>query len=112
MWVGLQADAFVIYPGSKLAIKRTTRLISNTNAFIWVKQMADIPEQNWDNATWTGSRRAMIRQSLKLSVRQRLQALEDLCATSQALANLKRTGHPVHEQAGDNSAPATTPDDK
>ena len=74
--------------------------------------MADIPEQNWDNATWLGSRRAMIRQSLQLSVRQRLQALEDLCATSQALANLKQTGRDIHEQAGDYTPPAIAPDDK
>lgn len=68
-------------------------------------------EQNWDNTTWLGSRRVMIRQSLKLSVRQRLQALEDLCATSQALANLKEA-RSIHEQAGDYVPPATAPDDK
>jgi len=54
----------------------------------------------------------MIRQSLKLSVRQRLQALEDLCATSQALANIRKTGHCVHEQAGDYAPPLIDPDDK
>ena len=46
-------------------------------------------EQNWDNASWEGSRRAMIRKSLKLTVRERLQALEDLAETSHKLANLK-----------------------
>ena len=74
--------------------------------------MADKSEQNWDNASWLGSRRIMIRQSLKLSVRQRLQALEDLCTTSEALANIKKTGHRVHEQVGDYTSPSTTPDDK
>ncbi|MDH5355844.1 MAG: hypothetical protein OEY09_15480 [Gammaproteobacteria bacterium] len=48
------------------------------------------PEQSWDNATWEGSRRAMIRQSLKLSVRERLQALEEMTETSQKLACLKK----------------------
>jgi len=46
-------------------------------------------EQNWDHASWEGSRRAMIRKSLKLTVRERLQALEDLAETSQKLTNLK-----------------------
>jgi hypothetical protein len=77
-----------------------------------MKHVTSPSEQNWNNATWLGSRRAMIRQSLKLSVRQRLQALEDLCATSQALANLKQTGRSVNEQAGDYTPPATAPDNK
>jgi len=46
-------------------------------------------EQNWENATWIGSRRAMIRQSLKLTVRERLQALEDLCNVAEKLATIK-----------------------
>lgn len=54
-----------------------------------MKKMNDDIEQNWDNATWLGSRRAMIRQSLKLTVRERLQALEELNETSKALASLK-----------------------
>jgi hypothetical protein len=77
-----------------------------------MKHVTSPSEQNWNNATWLGSRRAMIRQSLKLSVRQRLQALEDLCATSQALANLKETGHSINEQAGGYTSPSTAPDDK
>ena len=70
------------------------------------------PEQDWDNATWLGSRRIMIRQTLKLNIRERLQALENLCATSQALAKLKATGLGIHEQASDYAPPATTTDDK
>ena len=46
-------------------------------------------EQSWAYATWEGSRRAMIRKSLKLTVRERLLALEDLAETSHKLANLK-----------------------
>ena len=70
------------------------------------------PEQDWDNATWLGSRRIMIRQTLKLNIRERLQALENLCVTSQALSKLKATGLVIHEQAGDYTPPATAPDDK
>jgi len=46
-------------------------------------------EQDWKNASWAGSRRAMIRQSLKLTVRERLQALEELCKTANKLASIK-----------------------
>jgi len=53
--------------------------------------MADTPEPDWTYATWEGSRRAMIRQALKLTVRQRLQALEEMSLTSQTLARSKKT---------------------
>lgn len=46
-------------------------------------------EQNWGNATWKGSRRAMIKQSLKLTVRERLIALEELNKLSQKLLSVK-----------------------
>ncbi len=52
--------------------------------------MSDNQEQDWSNATWLGSRRAMIRRALKLTVRQRLQVLQDLCETSAKLALLKK----------------------
>jgi len=45
-------------------------------------------KQEWGNATWEGSRKAMIKQSLKLSVRERLEALEELCKTSNKLAHI------------------------
>ena len=46
-------------------------------------------EQNWDNATWAGRRRTMIKQALKLTVRERLQVLEELYKTSLKLAYIK-----------------------
>ncbi|MCW9047314.1 MAG: hypothetical protein OQK46_04485 [Gammaproteobacteria bacterium] len=52
--------------------------------------MENKPTQSWENASWEGSRRAMIRQSLKLTVRERLQALENLIETSQKLAKIKK----------------------
>ncbi len=48
---------------------------------------------DWENSTWEGSRRAMIRKSLKLTARQRLQALENMNQTSQTLASLKLKKH-------------------
>jgi len=55
--------------------------------------MTNETKQNWNNATWTGSRRAMIRQSLKLTVRERLQALEELCKTARRLASIETTNN-------------------
>ncbi len=49
-------------------------------------------KQDRKNTTWIGSRRAMIRQSLKLTVRERLQALEEMSKTSKKLASTKK--HP------------------
>jgi hypothetical protein len=50
-------------------------------------------QRNWENATWEGCRRAMIRTSLRLSARERLQALENLHDTSQRLASLNLKKH-------------------
>ncbi|MEX1182280.1 MAG: hypothetical protein WEF86_03530 [Gemmatimonadota bacterium] len=41
----------------------------------------------WDAATWEGSRRAQLRRALTLTVRQRLEGLEALSATSRRLAD-------------------------
>ena len=48
-------------------------------------------KQDWENATWIGSRRAMIRQSLKLTVRKRLLVLEEMSKTSDKLASIKKS---------------------
>jgi len=56
--------------------------------------MTNKTEQGWENATCPGSRRAMIRQSSKLTVRERLQALEELCKTSQKLTLIKIKNKP------------------
>lgn len=59
--------------------------------------MSNQVEQDWNNVSWLGSRRVLIRQSLKLSVLQRLQALEDMTFTSQTLASLKKHSSRVNE---------------
>lgn len=47
---------------------------------------------DWDAATWEGSRRAQIRRNLRLTVRERLEALEALTETSQRL--VQTSGRP------------------
>ncbi|MFW6201666.1 MAG: hypothetical protein ACOC8B_03750, partial [Gemmatimonadota bacterium] len=39
----------------------------------------------WDAGTWEGNRRDQIRRTLGLSVRERLEALEELAATGERL---------------------------
>lgn len=43
-------------------------------------------DEDWSEATWEGSRRAMIRRALGLTVRERLEALEALTETSDRLS--------------------------
>jgi len=48
-------------------------------------------EAGWETATWEGSRRAQLRAALALTVRERLQALENLAELAQRLATMPRT---------------------
>jgi len=38
----------------------------------------EIPEELWAETTWEGNRRAQLRNALELTVRERLQAVEDM----------------------------------
>ena len=44
----------------------------------------------WETATWEGSRRAQLRAALSMTVRERLQALEDLARLAERLAAMPR----------------------
>ena len=48
-------------------------------------------EAGWETVTWEGSRRAQLRAALALTVRERLQALEDLAELAQRLVAMPRT---------------------
>ena len=56
-------------------------------------------EAGWETATWEGSRRAQLRAVLALTVRERLQALEDLAELAQRLATMPR----IQGQSGERS---------
>ncbi len=53
--------------------------------------MNRVAEAGWETVTWEGSRRAQLRAALALTVRERLQALEDLAELAQRLAAMPRT---------------------
>ena len=49
--------------------------------------MSDQP--SWEAGTWEGARRSGLRKALRLSVRERLQALDSLAETSERLARIR-----------------------
>jgi hypothetical protein len=51
-------------------------------------------DQDWEAATWEGSRRVQIRAALAMTLRQRFQALEELSELAQKLASMPRTSVP------------------
>jgi hypothetical protein len=51
-------------------------------------------EPKWQTTTWEGSRRAQLRAALSMTVRERLQALEDLAQLAERLAAMPRTEGP------------------
>ena len=51
-------------------------------------------EAGWETATWEGSRRAQLRTALSMTVRERLQALEDLARLAERLAAMPRVQGP------------------
>ena len=52
--------------------------------------MNRVNDAGWETATWEGSRRAQLRAALTLTLRERLQALEDLAELAQRLAAMPR----------------------
>lgn len=59
--------------------------------------MSTETDASWETATWEGSRRAQLRAALALTVRERLQALEELAGLAQRLADMPRS-NPKLEQ--------------
>lgn len=47
-------------------------------------------DATWETGTWEGSRRAQLRAALAMTVRERLQALEDLAELARRLATMPR----------------------
>ena len=54
--------------------------------------MSDQPgsdQPGWEAGTWEGARRSGLRRALRLTVRERLEALEALAETSERLARIR-----------------------
>ena len=49
-----------------------------------------VKRKTWEAATWDGSRRLQLRVALSMTIRQRLQAMEELAVLAQRLAAMPR----------------------
>lgn len=47
---------------------------------------------DWSVTTWEGSRRAQLRRSLELSLRERLQAIDEMAKLAEALVQARAEG--------------------
>ncbi len=71
--------------------------------------MTDLPKNlEWKSATWEGSRREQLRAALRLTVRQRLEALESLTETSRHFAQMRHAGELHYGDQVRHKQPATT----
>jgi len=48
-----------------------------------------IPDEVWEQTTWEGNRRAQLRHALTLTLRERLQAVEDMAEVTQRLREMR-----------------------
>ena len=58
--------------------------------------MKNKDDKSWDNATWEGSRKAQLRASLKLTPKQRFEALEELAETAYWFTNAAQAKYAEH----------------
>lgn len=59
------------------------------------------PDSAWEPATWQGNRRAPLRHGLSLTLRERLQAVEDRAQVAQRLAQMReRDARPQAQRSG------------
>lgn len=57
----------------------------------------EISDDAWHTTTWEGNRRAQLHRSLKLTLRERLQAVEDMAEMARRLEEM-RLCNPVVKQ--------------
>ncbi len=55
-------------------------------------KVAQIPEENWSAATWKGSRREQLRRALRMTVRERLQAADELSEMVRHFQRMRAAG--------------------
>ena len=61
-----------------------------------------IPEDAWEQTTWEGNRRAQLRDALSLTLRERLQAVEDMAEVAERFRQMRARGKKLErEQATD-----------
>jgi len=54
--------------------------------------MDPIPDELWQKTTWEGARREYVRRALELTVRERLQALDEMIELAERFAEMRAQG--------------------
>jgi hypothetical protein len=54
--------------------------------------MDPIPDEVWEKTTWEGNRREYVRWGLRLTVRERLEALDEMVELARHFAELRAQG--------------------
>jgi predicted transcriptional regulator len=54
--------------------------------------MDPIPDELWQKTTWEGARREYVRRALELTVRERLQALDEMIELAERFAEMRAEG--------------------
>ena len=62
--------------------------------------MSDNNEPKWDNASWEGSRIAQLKNSLKLTAKERFEALEDFAEVSDWFSSSTKIYHDKNIKSG------------
>lgn len=52
----------------------------------------EIPDELWAETTWEGNRRAQLRRALEFSLRERLQAVEDMADVARRFEEMRERG--------------------
>lgn len=61
-----------------------------------------IPNELWAETTWEGNRRAQLRRALGLTLRERLQAVEDMAEVAQRFEEMRsRSKGPEEKEIAD-----------
>ena len=69
--------------------------------------MSQIPDDiDWSLTTWEGSRREQLRHALSLTLRERLQAVEDMAEVAQRFREMRETGKFSAARSGQTAPPA------
>ena len=55
--------------------------------------MNQIPDDVWEETTWDGNRRAQLRRALDLTLRERLQAVEDMAEVAERFRQMRLRGN-------------------
>jgi hypothetical protein len=71
----------------------STGMISSICAGSWKRKSMEnqISDELWAETTWDGNRRAQLRRGLALTLRERLQAVEDMAEVAERFAQMRNS---------------------